>query len=86
MGEIDERVQHPVSADENRHPNRDDLGDERQREFLNLGGRLEHRDAESHTQAGQQHRRAQLRRDDHRLQRDVQDSGIGHVFPVSGNS
>src|SRR3954465_8477916 len=48
MGEADQLRQHPVPGDQQRDRDRDHLGHERERGFLDLGGRLEQRDEEAH--------------------------------------
>src|SRR3954454_3579066 len=80
VGERDQLGQRPVAGQQQRDRHGDDLGDERQRRFLDLRGRLEQRDQEADQQRGQQHRRGHLGCGHHRADGDLRDFHVGHVY------
>ena len=77
-GELHQGVQHPVAADQERDPDPDELGHEGERELLDLGHRPHERDDEPDDQGRNEDRGAELERDQHGLERDVEDAAVGH--------
>src|SRR5207248_808364 len=71
-------AQHPVPAHHQYHGHARQLGHERERHLLDLRDRLHDRHRQPDDQRHDQDGRGQFHRDEHRLQGDLDNGGVGH--------